>query len=316
MIGIDVSSWQENIDWDRVKSQIDFAILRLGYIGNNENKLDDKFERNYNECRRLGIPIGVYVYNYVRSEGRIKEAAQWTINNLKGKQIQLPIYLDMEDASIASIGKGALTNLCIAFNTVIEQAGYWAGVYANLNWYNNYLDKDEIKRRYTTWIAHYGVDENKYNGQYDMLQYTDKGKVSGINGNADMNNMYRNLVAEINGSSKPVTKSIDEIANEVINGQWGNGQERKDRLTDAGYDYNAVQEAVNNKLGYKPKTLEVGTRVKAIANGNGASDGSGRQAAKDITGTITRIINNAKYPYLVSNGGPIGWYKAEALKIL
>lgn len=316
MKGIDVSSWQENIDWDRVKSQVDFVILRLGYIGNNENKLDDYFERNYSECKRLGIPVGVYVYNYVKTGERIEKCANWVIDNLKGKELELPVYLDMEDKSITGLGKSALTSLCIAFNTVIEASGRWAGVYANLNWYNNYLDKEEIKRRYTTWIAHYGVDLNKYEGQYDILQYSDTGKVTGVNGNTDMNIMYRDLIKEISGSTPTPSKSIDELANEVINGQWGNGEERKQRLTDAGYNYNAVQEAVNNKLGYKPKTLEVGTRVKAIGNGNGASDGSGRQAAKDITGTITRIISNAKYPYLVSNGSPIGWYNADALKVI
>ena len=320
MIGIDVSSWQKNINWDSVKSQIYFAILRLGYIGNNEVKLDDYFERNYSECKRLGIPVGVYIYNYVKTIDKVKECANWVVEKLNGKSLELPVYIDMEDKTLEGLGKETLTNICIAFNTIIESTGRWAGVYANRNWYDNYLNKDEIKARYTTWIAHYGVVTNKYEGQYDILQYSDTGKVTGVNGNTDMNIMYRDLIKEISGSTpvKP-SKSIDELANEVINGQWGNGDERKQRLTNAGYDYNAVQEAVNNKLGYKPKTLEVGTRVKAIANGNGASDGSGVQAAKDITGYIERIISGAKYPYLVSNisgYGPIGWYKADALKII
>lgn len=279
MVGVDVSTWQGDIDWNKAKGQISFAILRLGYIGNNENSLDAKFERNYAECRRLGIPIGVYVYNYVRSEGRIKESAQWVINKLQGKEIQLPVYLDMEDSSITGIGRSGLTNLCVAFNTVIEKAGYWAGVYANLNWYNNYLNKDEIKRRYTTWIAHYGVDPNKYKGQYDMLQYTSSGKVSGISGNADMNEMYRNLIAEINGGSKPKPtptprKSIDELAKEVINGQWGNGEDRKNRLTKAGYDYNAVQNKVNEILGANNKqyyTIKSGDTLSGISAKFGTS---------------------------------------------
>lgn len=277
MVGVDVSTWQGDIDWNKAKSQISFAILRLGYIGNNENSLDAKFERNYAECRRLGIPIGVYIYNYVRSEGRIKESAQWVINKLQGKEIQLPVYLDMEDDSITGIGRSALTNLCVAFNTVIEKAGYWAGVYANLNWYNNYLDKEEIKRRYTTWIAHYGVDPNKYKGQYDMLQYTSSGKVSGISGNADMNEMYRDLIAEISGGSKPEptpSKSIDELAKEVIDGKWGNGEDRKNRLTEAGYDYNAVQNKVNEILGANNKqyyTIKSGDTLSGISAKFGTS---------------------------------------------
>ena len=321
MKGIDVSSWQSTIDWDKVKSQIDFAILRVGYIGNNENKLDIQFERNYSECKRLGIPVGVYVYNYVKTEDRIKVCADWVVEKLNGKTLELPVYLDMEDESIAYLGKDKLTNLCIAFNTKIEATKRWAGVYANLNWYNNFLNKDEIKARYTTWIAHYGVDINKYNGQYDLFQYSSSGRVEGIEGNVDMNIMYVDLISEIKGSAPAPQpqpqKSIEELANEVIAGKWGNGEERKQRLIEAGYDYNAVQQRVNEKLGYKPKALEVGTRVRAINNGNGASDGSGRQSMKDITGTITRVISGAKFPYLVSNNGSaIGWYKADGLRIL
>lgn len=250
--GIDVSEHNGTINWDAVKSQIDFAILRLGWIGNkNNHTLDKQFERNYSECKRLGIPVGVYVYNYCVNESTAESGANWTVNKLQGKKLELPVYIDMEDDSGTGLGKVMNTNMCIAFNTIIEKSGRWAGVYANLNWFNNYLDKEEIKKRYTTWIAHYGVPENKYEGQYDILQYTSAGSVYGISGKVDMNVMYRNLIEEINGSSKPqpTKKSNEQIADEVINGQWGNGQERIDRLTQAGYDYNTIQNIVNNKLG-------------------------------------------------------------------
>ena len=273
MKGIDVSVWNGNIDWDAVKNEVDFAIVRLGYIGNNENSLDSKFERNYSECKRLGIPVGVYVYNYVKTEARIQECANWVLSQLNGKHLDLPVYIDMEDNSIAGIGIDILTNLCIAFNSVIESTGRWAGVYANLNLYNNYLNKDEIKARYTTWIAHYGVDENKYNGQYDILQYTSTGHIAGINGNVDMNIMYVDLISAIKGSTPQPTpqpipqKSIDELANEVIAGQWGNGEERKNRLTEAGYDYNAVQNRVNEILAPKQivYTVNPGDTLSGIA---------------------------------------------------
>lgn len=199
MKGIDVSAWQQNIDWEKAKAAgVEFAILRLGYIGNNENVLDNYFIRNYNECKRLNIPIGIYVYNYVKTPERVVVCANWVIEQLKGKNIELPIYLDMEDSSIASQGKTILTNICIAFNTVIEKSGYWAGVYANLNWFNNYLNKEEIKRRYTTWIAHFGASQEKYRGQYDMLQYSSGGSINGISGRTDLNIMYRDLLLKIN----------------------------------------------------------------------------------------------------------------------
>ena len=197
--GIDVSHFQGNIDWNKVKGNIDFAIFRLGWIGNNNNHtLDTKFETYYNACKSTGIPIGIYVYNYCNSEDTVKSGAEWTVNQLKDKGIDLPIYIDMEDRSIENLGKDKLTSICIAFNTVIENAGYWAGVYANLNWYTNYLNKDTIKARYTTWVAHYGISQDRYVGQYDMLQYSDTGKISGISGNVDMDIMYRDLINEKN----------------------------------------------------------------------------------------------------------------------
>lgn len=249
--GIDVSHFQGNIDWNKVKGNIDFAILRLGWIGNNNNHtLDTKFETYYNACKSTGIPIGIYVYNYCNSEDTVKSGAEWTVNQLKDKGIDLPIYIDMEDRSIENLGKDKLTSICIAFNTVIENAGYWAGVYANLNWYTNYLNKDTIKARYTTWVAHYGISQDRYLGQYDMLQYSDTGKISGISGNVDMDIMYRDLINEIKESNTGTDrKTVEELAREVIDGKWGNGEERKIKLTNAGYDYSAVQAKVNEILG-------------------------------------------------------------------
>lgn len=207
--GIDVSQYQANINWEEVKKNINFAILRLGWIGNTEVRLDTKFERNYSECKRLGIPVGVYVYNYAASEERAISGAKWTLENLKGKTLELPVYIDMEDNTIANLGKDNLTKIVFAFNQVIEKAGYWAGVYANRNWYDNYLHKDIVKKRFTTWIAHYGTSEDRYKGEYDVMQYTSSGKVNGINGNVDMNNMYRDLINEIK-SGKPTESNKTE----------------------------------------------------------------------------------------------------------
>lgn len=215
MFGIDVSQHQGNINWDLVKNQINFAILRLGWIGNkNNHTLDTQFERNYAECKRLGIPVGVYVYNYCNSEETAKSGANWTLEKLKGKSLELPIYLDMEDNSIANLGKDKLTNICIAFNTIIEQDGRWAGVYANENWFNNYLNKEEIRRRYTTWIASYKSGVDCYKGTYDIWQNSSSGKINGISGNVDTNYMYRDLMTEVKNGSVAVsteTKTVEQV---------------------------------------------------------------------------------------------------------
>lgn len=261
---IDLSQHNGNIDFNKVKNDgVEAVILRLGWIGNrNNHTIDTKFNEYYNACKKLNIPIGIYVYSYVVSDAAAVSGANWTINQLKDKKIELPIYIDMEDASTTGIGKDRLTSICVSFNSVIEKASYWAGVYANLNWYNNYLNKAYIKARYTTWIAHYGVNPDKYKNEYDMLQYSSTGKVNGINGNVDMNILYRDLLNQINGSNTPAKqepvaptkKTNEEIADEVINGKWGNGEDRKNRLTQAGYNYDAVQKIVNEKLGAKKET--------------------------------------------------------------
>lgn len=215
MFGIDVSENNGVIDWNTVKPNIKFAILRLGWIGNkNNHTLDKQFERNYSECKRLGIPVGIYLYCYCNSEETVKSGANWTIEKLKGKSIELPVYIDMEDKTIAGCGRQKLTNMCIAFNTIIENAGLWAGVYANENWFNNYLNKEEIKKRYTTWIASYKSGVDCYKGQYDIWQNSSKGQINGIKGNVDTNYMYRDLISEI--GNRTVTQSNQQSVTQPI----------------------------------------------------------------------------------------------------
>ena len=207
MFGIDVSQFQGDINWALVKPQIRFAILRLGWIGRPGNHtLDTKFERNYYECRRLGIPIGVYVYNYSSSIEAAQSGAFWTLDRLWGKSLQMPVYIDMEDDSLVSLGRDRLTDIVIAFNSLIEEGAYWAGVYANYYGYDNLLRTAEIKRRYTTWIADYsGGGTDKYKGLYDMWQYSATGRLDGIEGDVDTNILYRDLLSEIKNWKRTYT---------------------------------------------------------------------------------------------------------------
>lgn len=237
--GIDVSEHQGTINWDTVKSQIDFAILRIGWIGNkNNHTIDKQFERNYSECKRLGIPVGVYVYCYCTSEETVKQGAKWTLEKLKEKTLDLPVYIDMEDGSIASLGKNKLTNICIAFNTVIENAKLWAGVYANRNWFDNYLNKDEIKRKYTTWIAHYTSGNNKYQGEYDIWQNASNGKINGISGNTDTNYMYRDLISQVGNKEETTNNEVPENSEKgefEMAKVWKNGSTNENVYADTAF---------------------------------------------------------------------------------
>ena len=285
MFGIDVSYHKGQIDWTKVKPNINFAILRLGWVGNKKNhSLDSKFEEYYRQCKKINIPIGVYVYNYCNSEENARDGARWAIDKIKNKTLELPVYFDMEDESIQNLGKDKLTSICNAFNTEIEKTGLWAGVYANLYWYNNYLNKEEIKKRYTTWIAHYTDGTDKYKGEYDMWQNSSTGKINGVSSDVDTDYLYRDLISQI-GDIKP-TNPDDEIlrlANEVISGKYGNGEARKKAL---GEKYSAVQAKVNelmaerNEITYvikKGDTLsgiakKFHTTVKELAKKNNIKD--------------------------------------------
>ena len=190
--GIDVSQHQEKIDWEKVKNVgVDFAILRLGWIGNKDNHtIDTYFERNYNECKRLNIPIGVYVYCYSNSVKNVKEGADWTVKKLKGKSLELPVFIDMEDNSITKTGKKELSKMCVEYNSIIEKAGFKPGIYANKYWFDTYLEKD-LRTKYTCWIAHYTSSSSvNYEDTFTIWQYSSVGKVNGIDGNADLNIMY------------------------------------------------------------------------------------------------------------------------------
>ena len=226
----------------------------------------------------------MYIYNYCNSEENARDGAKWAIDKLKNKTLELPVYFDMGDESIQNLGRDKLTSICIAFNTEIEKTGLWAGVYANLYWYNNYLNKEEIKKRYTTWIAHYTDGTDKYKGEYDMWQNSSTGRINGVSSNVDTDYLYRDLISQI-GDIMP-TNPDDEIlrlANEVISGKYGNGEARKQALGDK---YAIVQAKVNelmakrNEIRYvikKGDTLsgiakKFNTTVKELARKNNIKD--------------------------------------------
>jgi len=294
--GIDISHHNGDIDFNKVKNYIDFIILKLGNSGDNKKFwLDDKFETYYNECKRLNIPVGVYVYSYTNSVENARLAGQEVAKYLQNKSLNLPVYIDMEDKEIKVEGKDKLTELVIAFNTEIEKGGFWAGVYANRDWFNNYLNKDEIKRRYTTWIATYCAGTNKYEGEYDMWQNSSDGHISGITGRVDTNYMYRDLITEI-GNIKETEhkKSVDEIAREVIDGKWSSGEERKRRLEKAGYNYRQVQDEVNRLLKNKKSVKEIAKEVIKGKWGNGEARKKALEKAgynyKEVQKEVNKLI--------------------------
>lgn len=263
--GIDVSKHQGNIDWNKVKADgIEFAIIRIGY-GGSEPVKDSKFEENYKNAKANRIEVGVYIYSYADSESDVKKEYEAVIKWLGGRHLDLPVYYDVEDKKMSSLSKKVLSNYVKTFCDKIENAGYWAGIYANKNWLENKLDMNYLKD-YTVWLAQW-TNNPTYKGSYAMWQYTSNGSVNGIGGRVDMNYKLKELGGKIgNSQSENITpkKSNEEIANEVIKGKWGNGVDRKNRLTNAGYDYRAIQNLVNQKLSKKSNEEVAKEVIKGI----------------------------------------------------
>lgn len=207
--GVDISEHNGVVDWNTLAKNVDFAILRIGWIGNNSNAIDKKFIENYNAAKKAGIKLGAYVYMYSKSTSAAKAGAEWVIKQIKGKDFELPIYCDMEDNSISGLSKSVLTNITIAFNDAIKEAGYKVGVYASRYWFDSKLDKS-LCSTYHTWIAHYTSGSDKYKGDYEMWQNSSKGKVDGVEGNVDTNYLYENIFTVTN--SKPANTQSSNTA--------------------------------------------------------------------------------------------------------
>ena len=265
MYGIDISKHNGNINLEPYKGQ--FVIIRVGY---GHFHLDEKFERNVNECKRLGIPFGVYHYSYALNEADAEAEARGVLNAIAKykNDIKVGVWFDMEDADGYKKKHGfkfsnsTIAPICYKFCKMIEDAGYYSGIYTSSSW----LDYVKgLNDRFDKWVANWGKNDGTQHtntSQYGTLQqYTSKP--------LDKNVMYADLSRYSRGNTtQPQSKPIDQIANEVIAGQWGDGADRKKRLTDAGYDYNAVQNAVNAKLAKKSND-EIAQEVIAGKWGSG-----------------------------------------------
>lgn len=194
-LGIDVSKWQGEIDWDKVKNAgIDFAIIRCGYRGSVTGSLveDPRFLENIKGADASGLKVGIYFFTQAITEVEAVEEASMVVSLLGDFQPDYPVFIDTEGAGGEGRADGldvqTRTTVCEAFCRTIENAGFTAGVYASRNWYNNKLDTSELED-YVIWLAEYR-SAPLYQGYYRMWQYTSKGKVDGIKGNVDMNISY------------------------------------------------------------------------------------------------------------------------------
>ena len=263
MVGIDISSYQKGINFDKLKEKIEFIILRGGFTGygNGVSLNKDKcFENFYSEAKKRNIPVGVYWYSCANTYEKGKKEAEFLYNNcLKGKQFEFPIYMDVEEKRWQQVGKSQMNQAIKGFCETLENLGYYVGIYASTYWFNTFIDTANLKQ-YDKWLANWSKNKPSFKyGRFGMWQNTNKKSVAGmyVDGDVSYEN-YPSIMKScgLNGytrtskkdEAKANKKSNEEIAKEVIQGKWGNGTDRKNRLTKSGYDYYAVQKIVNQML--------------------------------------------------------------------
>ena len=267
----DISTWQGGIDYNAIRSRANYCILRAGF----STTTDNAFYEHYDNLQ--GLNLGAYWYSYATTPERAREEARYFLKVIEDRKFTLPLYLDIEDSSMSGLGRSTLNEIVRAFGEVIENAGYYFGVYSNVNWYDNIISGEELNQKYDWWIACWS-DYEPSGINYGVWQYTSDYDADG--NRLDANYVYKDYPTIIRqaglnhlGGDEPSPeptpvpqKSIDELAQEVIDGLWGNDEERYNRLTEAGYDYYAVQNRVNEiLLGSEYYTIQSGDTLSEIA---------------------------------------------------
>lgn len=286
---IDVSVHNGVIDWEEVKPYIEGAIIRCGYGSDKVGQDDKQWRRNADECTRLGIPFGTYLYSYADRKARAQSEAKHVLRLIKGYNLALPVFFDAEESKLASVSAANFA----AFAAIIKAAGHRCGLYTG-----EYFFKAHMKNTSPDWlwIARYGKNTGVPESQprigrdFDLWQYTSRGNVLGVKSSGlDCSQVINDEI--FTARKKEDAKSNTEIAKEVLSGTWGNGKDRKARLTAAGYDYNTIQGIINRMSRSRKKNEELAKEVLAGKWGNGRDRVNRLKAAGYDPEAVQDIVN-------------------------
>ena len=231
--GIDVSKWQGKIDWQKVKNAgIDFAIIRIGYRAENGQLYrDGNADYNIQQAQKVGILVGVYFFSTAINQNEAIEEAQWTVSAIKGYSISYPVVYDCEgfknsDSRMYNLTAEQRTQNALSFLDTVKKSGYEGMFYGSKSdlTNNSAFNISEIEAKYKIWVAQYKnppypqSQKPDYNGSYDMWQYTNKGIVSGVEGNCDMVVSYfeKNIASPKDESTEVVTAKPPKTQEELL----------------------------------------------------------------------------------------------------
>ena len=192
-IGIDVSQWQGDIDWEAVKNAgVEFAYIRVGYQKgyDGDNEIDPYFEKNMQGAAKNGIKIGIYFYSYAKTVEEGESQANWVIDQLKDYKIDLPVAFDWESWSsftTCNMSFYDINNIAKTYIKTLENNNYEGSLYSS----KYYLERIWYADKYSnTWLAHY-ISKTTYTGSFQTWQFCNTGKIDGINGDVDIDVMYK-----------------------------------------------------------------------------------------------------------------------------
>nr|DAQ34499.1 MAG TPA: hypothetical protein [Caudoviricetes sp.] len=218
--GIDVSSWQGKIDWNKVANYgMDFAILRITEAG---NVIDGQFENNFAGCNKYKIPVGVYKYSYASTVSEARSEARKVVSVLNGRKIQFPVFLDLEHNNQRTLGSESIHKMADAFREIVEAAGYKFGIYCNVDWYNTVICSHLKKHDF--WIARYPANDNgtvveRLRPSWGIgWQYSSKATIPGINTKVDRNIFYKDYTEAKESGTMAKTKEqiIQNVRNDAV----------------------------------------------------------------------------------------------------
>ncbi len=185
--GIDISHHQGDIDFDALKGNIDFAIVRTSYGAFYE---DRKYKENIKGLERIGVPYGLYHFSYATSVESAKKEAEGFINLIKNYKPTYPVIIDIESSSqTKDVRSDTLSDIADVFCKMVEEKGYYVMIYANLDYFKNKLNASKLDK-YDKWLAQWS-SKPTYDKEFGIWQYSSKGNVSGINGNVDLDIAYK-----------------------------------------------------------------------------------------------------------------------------
>lgn len=274
--GIDISQWQgtiSDVQWKDIKSKCDYVIIRFGYrgYGTGELKIDTQFQNNLSACKKYKIPYGLYFFTQAINAHEGREEAELIAKTIDIKSAKYGIWCDTEMSNNGQgrgdkISREKRTEAVKAFCDAIIAKGGISGVYTGFYWLRDNMVLDSFKN-YHIWCACY-LKTCLYSGNnLAMWQYSSDNPLKILGFNAlDCNVCYKEFTA-------PEKKSIEELAQEVLAGKWGNGIDRVNKLTAAGYDYQSVQNRVNELVKPQPivYTVKSGDTLSGIAQRYGTT---------------------------------------------